>query len=272
MRQFVISTALVLASTLLSGCEQTSESNTFIDRGLFSSQFDTQPIPLKIGDTYLAIPRNYIDSFERTGKDGPFIKTGGVLLFAHWPTMAGRTQQNRNEIYSVESKNGYHTVSMMIDGLNGLRYPNDDDEFEFVYRGRTVGYPNEKEKHGEVSRDGNIYGFERYVRKNNWRLAFNHGPTALILRKLDKRGRIASYVYCDSHEIEKSQNYSGFFHSGCNLYIHHRGFELKSHFLEENRLAEVPQLESAIRMKVDDFIAAGEVIRRQGSNAKGHKV
>jgi len=265
----VISIFVCLA---LSGCDKMADSKTFIERGLRSSQFDTRPVPLKIGDTYLAIPRNYIDSFDRTGKDGTFIKTTGVLLFAHWPTMEGRTPANRDEIYSVESRNGYHSVDIMIDGINGLRYPNDDDEFEFTYRGRTVGYPNEKDPRGSITRDGSFYGYERYIRKNDWRFAFDHGPTALILRKLDQRDRLTSYVYCDSHEIEKSHDYKPQEYyrrrSGCDLYVHHRQFQIKSHFLEENRLAEVAKLEAAIRRKVDEFIAEGEAIHRQGAQAK----
>lgn len=267
-RQFVGTAVLSCLSMGLNSCDKPTDPKTFVERGQSGGQFDTRPVPLKIGDTYLGIPRNYIDSFERTGKDGPFIKTGGALLFAHWPTMEGRTPSNRDEIYSAQSRNGYHTVSMLIGGLNGLRYPDDDDEFEFVYRGRTAGYPSGKDLPGPVSRDGSIYGYERYIRQNNWRIAFSHGPTALILRKLDRRGRITSYVYCDSHEIQKAKNYSGFFHSGCDLYVHHRGFEVKSHFREESRLVEVAELEAAIRSKMDEFIAVGEAIRSQGGKAQ----
>ena len=45
------------------------------------------------------------------------------------------------------------------------------------------------------------------------------------------------------------------------MYVHQRGFEIKSHFLEGNRLTEVAELEEAIRSKMDEFIAAGEAIR-----------
>lgn len=108
-------------------------------------------------------------------------------------------------------------------------------------------------------------------------MSFYHGPTALILRKLDKRGRIASYVYCDSHEIEKSQNKKINYddknerfiqQSVCNLYVHYDGFEIKSSFVEGNRLTEVAELEEAIRSKMDEFIAAGEAIRSQRGKAQ----
>lgn len=262
--------SVLFAFLALIGCNKANDSRTFVERGLRSSQFDTRPVPLKIGNAYLAIPRNYIDSFERTGKDGTFIKTGGVLLYAHWPTMEGRTPENRNQIYSAESNNGYHTVSMMIDGLNSLRYPDDDDDFEFGYRYSVSGSGKEKEPLGSVLREGSAYGYERYIRKNNWRIAFDHGPTALILRKLDSRGRITSYAYCDAHEFQKAPNYkpgASFRHNSvCDLHVHHRTFTILSHFVESNRLAEVANLEVAIRHKVDEFIAAGEAIRRQGSH------
>lgn len=271
MRQVVIPAALTLSAALLAGCDGSSASQSFFEPGLTSSQFDTRLMPLKIGETYLAIPRNYIFRVEGDGSEGAFTEAGVVLLFAHWPTMEGRTPANRDQIYSAQSKNGYHVVSMFIQSLNGLRYPDDHDEFEFGYRLKVNGSENDPESPGPVVRDGSIYGYERYIRKNNWRIAFDNGPTALILRKLDANGRITSYVYCEASEFRKAPNYDpkgGRQNSTCELYIHHRNLQIDSSFVENNRLAEVAELEAAIRRKVDAFIAAGDALRRKGAQVQ----
>jgi hypothetical protein len=231
-------------------------------------RLDAEPVPVKMGDGYYAVPANVLDSPPEGKLEDGFYVDNGMLLVFLWPSMEGRTKENWSEL----AANGSRRVSVLVNTIKRGVEPQQDLRASFrAYALNVPGhkptcadplieeecpdlYAAQDRRFVPLPDNGSFLHFERRDEQQPDDARF---MSDIYLRSIN--GTLASFIICNRPTTSRTGTV-------CSLHFNHQRYWYKASFdFSRISIAESENLQSAVVHKLEQFEAAGEQLRKSTS-------